>query len=175
MKKWTYQFESANKTFELHGGDEAMFSAKFLRIFHHKNVSEKFIINVSDYRISKKPACSIKSFGPVQLKINGETKSKFFEQLTEGDVIETSIGEKYKIKILSSARKRKYSTSFKSDNLHPNFDETFPDGWSEPGHNLIYYRPRDASRFHSNKGTALFIRNFPEVRFWRNFIFSTKL
>lgn len=149
MKRWRYQFESDNGILELISGEEAFFDADLCRIFDVSNIKDKFIVNVSDHRVSKKAACSIKSYGDVEIRINNELKRKIFHHLKDGDTIKTQ-NKVFTIRLESGSKKRTYSSCFKERTL-PKIDNSFPVGWSEPAHHLLYYRPKDCTRFRSNK------------------------
>ena len=99
--------------------------------------------------------CSLKSFGDVSLFLNGVKKRKFMCHLKHGDKIEAKSGA-FEVKFTSEKKKRTWSQKFPPEITQPEVDSAlFPVGWSEPGHNLIYFRPKDCSRFGSNKGCGL--------------------
>jgi len=156
MKKWLVILETESKTIEIAPGAEVYFDAHFhILSENYAENREKFVLSVSDNRVSRKVLCSLKSFGDVSLFLNGVKKSKFLCHLKHGDKIEAKSGA-FEVKFTSDKKKRTWSKKFTPEMPHPTVDNAlFPAGWSEPGHNLIYFRPNDCSRFGSNKGFGL--------------------
>ena len=95
--------------------------------------------------MSLKPVCSLKSTGKIPLTYQDEEKKKFMIYLEESDSFIVN-GKKVETQLVQKkSRKRKWrlreSPSEVSSLVLDN--DTFPIGWSEPGHNLIYYRPNE--------------------------------
>jgi hypothetical protein len=158
MKKWSFIFGSVTQKLKFVGGDEKCFDGEFNLIKNSPDILDKFILNISDYRVSKRPACSILLNGSIEINVNEEKvpPNKLFH-IQENDTF--IIGnQKFTIQIEYNSRKRIYSSFFDSEDIEnkPGItsisDELFPIGWSEPAHNLMYFRPKNDSRFRSHKG-----------------------
>lgn len=96
-----------------------------------------------DSNVCLKPVCSLKSTGKIPLTYQDEEKKKFMIYLEENDYFIIN-GQKVETQLIQKkARKRKWrlrDTTVSSVVLDK---DIFPIGWSEPGHNLIYYRPSE--------------------------------
>ena len=94
-----------------------------------------------DSKVCLKPVCSLKSTGKIPLTYQDEEKKKFMIYLEENDSFIIN-GQKVETQLIQKkARKRKWRLRNGSVSSVVLDKDIFPVGWSEPGHNLIYYRP----------------------------------
>ena len=96
-----------------------------------------------DSKVCLRPVCSLKSTGKIPINYQNEEKKKFMIYLEDNDLFIIN-GQKVETKLVQKkVRKRKWCLRDESVSSLLLDKDTFPIGWSEPGHKLIYYRPAE--------------------------------